>query len=143
MIRLPIGYYVEKAIDWLTYNLDSFSMIKTILLAIINSFEFIFTGIPFIVMLLIFVIISWKVAGRNVAIFTAIGLVIIKSINLWQQTMSTFALVATATVIAIVIGIPLGIWMSFRDTVNSFVRPILDFMQTMPAFVYLIPAVYF
>ncbi|NLY70320.1 MAG: proline/glycine betaine ABC transporter permease [Clostridiales bacterium] len=144
MIRLPIGYYVEKAIDWLTYNLDSFfSSIKTILLVIINSFEWIFIGLPFIVMLLLFVLIAWKVAGRNTAIFTVIGLIIIKSINLWQQTMSTFALVATSTVIAIVIGIPLGVWMSFSDRANRIVRPVLDFMQTMPAFVYLIPAVYF
>jgi glycine betaine/proline transport system permease protein len=57
--------------------------------------------------------------------------------------MSTFALVATSTVIAIVIGIPLGVWMSFSDRANRIVRPVLDFMQTMPAFVYLIPAVYF
>lgn len=144
MFRLPIGNYVELAIDWLTENLDSFfTGIKSILLTIIDGFEWLFLTIPFVVILLIFAAIAWKFAGRNVAIFTAVGLLVINSIALWSDTMKTFALVATATFIAIIIGIPLGIWMSHSDTVNRIVRPILDFMQTMPAFVYLIPAVYF
>jgi len=144
MYRLPLGKYIEKIIDWLTINMaDFFNGIKAFLLAIINGFEWIFLSIPSYVMMIIIVLIAWKLAKKGVAIFTAIGLLLIQSINLWQETMQTLSLVFTATLIALIIGIPLGIWMSRNKTTNNIIRPILDFMQTMPAFVYLIPAVYF
>jgi glycine betaine/proline transport system permease protein len=78
-----------------------------------------------------------------VGIFTLIGLLLIYNMGFWVQTMETLALVITSVLIALVIGIPLGIWASKSDTVENIVRPILDFMQTLPAFVYLIPAVLF
>lgn len=144
MYRLPIGKNVEIGVDWLTDNLSPlFSAIKATFLFIINGFEFIYVGIPFVIMLLIVGAIAWFTAGKKTAIFTVLGALLIKSIELWDLTMKTFALVTTATVIALVIGIPLGICMSRSNTLNKVMRPILDFMQTMPAFVYLIPAVYF
>lgn len=144
MIRLPIGDVVEKAVYWMTDNWAGFfSGIKMVLLWIITSFEWLFTNIPFFVIILLLALLAWKLAGRGTAIFTAVGLLVVVSINLWTETMETLALVVTATLVALIIGIPLGIWMSRSDTVNKIVRPILDFMQTMPAFVYLIPAVYF
>jgi glycine betaine/proline transport system permease protein len=144
MFRIPIGDYVEIVIDWLTDNLAPFfDVIKNILLSIVQGFEFIFTLIPFYVTIPLLALAAWKVTGKKTAVFTVIGLLLIESIGLWAQTMSTLALVFTATVIAIIIGLPIGIWMSGNDTANKVVRPVLDFMQTMPAFVYLIPAVYF
>ncbi len=144
MINLPIGEVTEVAIDWLTENLSGFfDVIKTILEGVLNFFELIFNGIPWIVMILIIALIGWKVASKKVALFSIIGLLIIVSMDLWIETMETLALVVTATVIALAIGIPLGIWMSNNNKLDRFMRPILDFMQTMPAFVYLIPAVYF
>jgi len=144
MIRLPIGEVIEVAIDWLTENLSGFfDVIKAILEGALNLFEMIFNGIPWFLMILIIALIGWKVASKKVALFSIFGLLIIVSINLWTETMETLALVVTATVIALAIGIPLGIWMSTNDKLDKFMRPILDFMQTMPAFVYLIPAVYF
>lgn len=142
--RIPIGAYVEKIIDWLTVNLAPFfTGIKNGLLAIVNGFEFIFNGIPFFILIALLAVLAWRLAGRGTGIFTAVGLLLIVSMNLWHQTMQTLALVFTATLIALLLGLPLGIWMSRSDRANSIIRPILDFMQTMPAFVYLIPAVYF
>lgn len=144
MIRLPIGDVVEKAIDWMTANwAPFFGVIKAVLLWIITRFELLFNFIPFYVMILLLAVLAWFLAGRGTAIFTAVGLLVVVSIGLWTETMETLALVMTSTLIALIIGIPLGIWMSRSETVNRIVRPILDFMQTMPAFVYLIPAVYF
>lgn len=144
MIRLPIGDYVERGIDWLTVNLAPFfTGIKEGLSGIINGFDVIFNGIPFFITIAILAVIAWRLAGRGTAIFTVLGLLLIVSMNLWKQTMETLALVVTATLIALILGLPLGIWMSRSDKANGTIRPILDFMQTMPAFVYLIPAVYF
>ncbi len=144
MIRLPIGIYVEKGVDWMTIHWSSFfTGIKTGIEAIINGFEFIYIGIPFVIMLVMIAGLAYFTAGKRTAIFSVAGCLIIKSIELWEMTMSTFALVTTATLIALMIGVPLGIWMSGSDRLNKIMRPVLDFMQTMPAFVYLIPAVYF
>lgn len=144
MIRLPIGIYVEKGVDWMTIHWSSFfTGIKTGIEAIINGFEFIYIGIPFVIMLVMIAALAYFTAGKRTAIFSVAGCLIIKSIELWEMTMSTFALVTTATLIALMIGVPLGICMSGSDRLNKIMRPVLDFMQTMPAFVYLIPAVYF
>ena len=144
MYRLPIGKYVEIGVDWLTDNLSVFfDAIKDGFLFVIDGFEFIYVGIPFLIMLLIVGALAWLTAGKRTAIFAVAGSLVIKSMELWELTMKTFALVTTATVIALAIGIPLGILMSRSNKLNKTMRPILDFMQTMPAFVYLIPAVYF
>ena len=144
MINLHIGDAVEVAIDWLTQNLAPlFSGIKAALLWVINSFAWVFTVIPWYVMILLLAVAAWRLSSRGVAIFTVVGLVLIEMMGLWTATMQTLALIFTATLIALLIGVPLGIWMSRNDTLNRIIRPVLDFMQTMPAFVYLIPAVYF
>jgi glycine betaine/proline transport system permease protein len=84
----------------------------------------------------------WRV-GWKFAIFTILALALIIHMELWSGTMESLSLVLASTVIAMVIGIPLGIAMARSDMVASIVRPVLDLMQTMPAFVYLIPAAMF
>lgn len=144
MFRFEIGSYVERIIDWMTLNWAGFfTHIRDGLDAVISWFTWIFLHTPFIAFVIIFVILAYKIAGKGVAIFTAIGLLLIQTINLWTETMQTLSMITTASLIALIIGIPLGIWMSRSDRANKIIRPILDFMQTMPAFVYLIPAVYF
>jgi glycine betaine/proline transport system permease protein len=141
---LPIGKIFEDIIDWLTLNLAPlFDGIKAVLSGTIDGFAWLFTVIPFFILILLLAFLAYRLSGRGVAIFTVVGLALIYMIGLWNETMQTLALVATSTLIALIIGIPLGIWMSRRETVNRVMRPVLDFMQTMPAFVYLIPAVYF
>lgn len=144
MIKLPIGATVEVAIDWMTENLDGFfNLIKDGLEGILGFFEGVFNGIPWFIMIILITLLCWYKAGKRVGIFAVVGLFLIYSMDLWSETMETLALVITATFIALAIGMPLGIWMSKSDRLDKIVRPILDFMQTMPAFVYLIPAVYF
>ncbi len=144
MYRLPIGEYVEQIIDWLIENLSFlFDAINDILLGIVEGFEFVLLGVPFYIIIPVIALVAWKITNKGIVIFSILGLLLIESLGLWENTMLTLALVATATLISVLIGMPLGIWMSRNDKLNDIIRPVLDFMQTMPAFVYLIPAVYF
>ncbi len=142
--KIPIGDFVEKGIDWMTKNFSGFfAAIKEALSGIIDGTSWLLSAIPVVVFIIIFAFLAWWIAGKGLAIFTGIGLFLIANLNLWDKTMQTLALVSASTLIALVVGLPLGIVMSKSDTANKIIRPILDFMQTMPAFVYLIPAVYF
>jgi glycine betaine/proline transport system permease protein len=144
MIDLHIGQGFELVIDWLTDNFgglfDGISATVTFILATFE--ELLLLPGPYI-MAALFALLAWKIAGRGVAIFTVIGFFLIMSMGFWKETMESLALVITSVLFALVIGLPIGIWASKNDTVERVVRPILDFMQTLPAFVYLIPAVLF
>lgn len=144
MFDLNIGSYFETFILWLKDNFEFiFDFIKDVLEGTINGIEYILNVIPVIVVILIFGLLAWKVASKGVAIFTIIGLLLIDSMGLWAETISTLALVLSASFITLIIGIPLGIVASKSNRFDKILRPVLDFMQTMPAFVYLIPAVLF
>lgn len=144
MLDLPIGEVIEKFIDWLTANFDPvFDGISVGLTAMMDSFEWILLLAPSWVVILIFTAIAWYIAGRGVAIFTLVGLFLNDGMNLWEETMVTLAMVTSSAIVALVIGIPVGIWAARSTIVERITRPILDFMQTMPAFVYLVPAVIF
>ncbi len=93
--------------------------------------------------ILLLALIAYLVVGGGVTVFTVAGLLIILSMGLWIATMETLALVLSATLFALVLGVPLGILAARSETADAVIRPVLDFMQTMPAFVYLIPAVFF
>jgi glycine betaine/proline transport system permease protein len=142
--KLPVGKFFESMIDWLTQNLGPFfDIINSILTGIISTFETVLLFIPPLILIALMVVLAWRIAGKGVAIFSIIGLLLIHSMGFWEETMITLALVVTSGLLALIIGIPVGIWASRKDAVENVVRPILDFMQTMPAFVYLIPAVLF
>lgn len=142
--KIPIGPFMEDVIDWMTVNLSGlFTGIKNTLSWIIDGIDWILSSIPVFAFIALAILLAWYVAGKGMAAFTGIGLLLIQNLNLWDKTTLTLALVLASTLIALVIGLPLGILMSKSDTSNKIIRPILDFMQTMPAFVYLIPAVYF
>ncbi len=142
--KLPLGVHVESAIDWMTANFAGFfSVIRKGLLGIIESIDWVLSAIPLFVFIVAVVFLAWWVAGRGTAIFTAVGLLLINNLGLWGKMLLTLSMVSTATLIALVVGLPLGILMAKNGTANKIIRPVLDFMQTMPAFVYLIPAVYF
>ncbi len=144
MFEFHIGPYVEAFTNFLNTHLDIiFGAINTFINGIVGGIEWVLLFIPVIVLILFFTIISYLIKGRNFAIFTAIGLLLIDTMQLWEMTMSTLALVITSVILTLVIGIPLGIQSSRSDKLANILRPVLDFMQTMPAFVYLIPAVLF
>lgn len=144
MFTFHIGPIFEDFVLWLKDNLDFlFSFIKEVLEGGISSLEWLLNVIPSIVLIILFALLAWKVASRGVAIFTLLGLLLIDAMELWPDTMSTLALVISSALIALIIGIPVGIIASKSNKFDRIIRPVLDFMQTMPAFVYLIPAVLF
>ena len=95
------------------------------------------------VLIIAVALLAWRVAGRRVAVFSAAGLALLWNLRLWEPTIETFTLVLFSTLVAVMIGLPLGIWAALKERVYKTIMPILDFMQTMPAFVYLIPAIPF
>lgn len=141
---IDIGYGVEVAVDWLDATLGPvFDFISMILDSLMVVFENVLLFPPDLVMIGLLSALAWWIAGRGVGIFSLIGLSLISSMGYWENTMITLAQVATSAIVALVVGVPIGIWASRSEVVNATVRPVLDFMQTMPAFVYLIPAVLF
>lgn len=144
MIDIPVGRFFEIIIQWMIDNWSGFFDAVTVTVqASLNAFEALLMFPHPLVMIGILTAVAWYISGRGVALFTTAGLFLIEGMGLWPETMDTLALIFTAVIIALMIGIPVGIWSSKNDMVEKLVRPILDFMQTMPAFVYLIPAVLF
>lgn len=141
---LDVGTYIEMFINWLTRNFSGvFDGINNGISALIGGLESLLIWTPFyIIIVLLSGYAFWKVS-KGTGVLTLLGLVFIYLLGFWEETMLTLALVLASTIIALLVGIPLGIWSAKNNTVDKIVRPILDFMQTMPAFVYLIPAVLF
>lgn len=144
MFTFHVGPFFDFIINWLTDNIEPFfDFIKLINQTLILGLETVLLIIPSIVIIIIFALLALKLANKKTAILTVLGLLFINSIELWTQTMETLALIIVSAFISLLIGIPLGIWAARSERANKTLRPILDFMQTMPAFVYLIPAVLF
>ena len=110
---------------------------------LLNAIESVFVGTPWIVTAVMFVVIAKTAAGSRVATFVGASLVYLALFGFWQTAMSTISLVVAATIICVVAGLPLGIWVGKSRTGTAIVTPILDVMQTIPSFVYLLPAVAF
>ncbi|GGH30378.1 proline/glycine betaine ABC transporter permease [Sphingobacterium alkalisoli] len=141
---IDIGQYVAVAVKWLMNNLRPlFDFIKSTGNAGIESIEWVLVGVPFYITIALFTAAAWKYAGSRVAVFTLFGLALIYLMGFWEETMQTLALIISSTIIALIMAVPLGIWSAKNQTAQRIIRPLLDLMQTMPAFVYLIPAVLF
>lgn len=142
--RIPIGDWTNDGIDWLTDNakwlFDAFSALMKFL---VEGFSDALTSVPAAVMLVIFAVIAWFFRSWRLALGSIIGFVLVLGMRQWETMLQTMSLVLVSTLTAVILAIPLGIWAAKSNTVSAIVRPIMDFMQTMPAFVYLIPAVTF
>ena len=143
---LPVGEAVEAIVAWMD---ETFGWL---LEAITNGMDVLVSGfqdgmaaIPPLLLIIIFAALAWILTRKNIkiALLTLFGLLFIYLMDLWSETLLTLALVLTSTVVALAIAIPLGIFASRSATVDAVLRPALDLMQTMPSFVYLIPAVIF
>lgn len=142
--ELPIGEVVDEVVDWLvTYAALLWDGISWIVRVLIDNAMWLLGTPPWWAMMVIFVGFALWARGWKFALFTLISLLIIDSMRLWGQTMDTFALAIVATVLAAGIGIPIGILAARNDAVSAAIRPVLDFMQTLPVFVYLVPAMFF
>jgi glycine betaine/proline transport system permease protein len=143
-MTLDVGGAFEVIINWLEANLSPvFDGLGAFIEWVLGGIEVALMWPHWAVIVAILVVLSWRVAGRSMAIFSVIGMLLVVNMNLWTEAMETLALIGASVIIALVLAVPLGIWSSKSDAAEGVVRPILDFMQTLPAFVYLIPAVLF
>ena len=140
--KIPIGPWAKAFVDWLTSNADwFFNQLAFVLSHVIDGLLFVLQKPhPLIVVFGISAIAYWLRRSIVVAVFTCLGLLFIVNQGYWKETTATLALVLASTFVSMIVGIPLGIAAARRPGVNSLLRPILDLMQTIPTFVYLIPA---
>jgi len=139
--KIEIGSWVQNLVEFLEKHDAVFMGISDGLEWFVNQLVNVFSMIhPFVFIIIIAALAFWR-SGIGVAIFSLIGLWLIFNLGYWDDTLQTIALIITSVVISIIIGIPFGIWVGLNNTAKNIITPILDFMQTMPAFVYLIPMV--
>ncbi|MGH0524417.1 ABC transporter permease [Bacillus cereus] len=143
--RIPLGEWVDLFVASLYEHFEGlFRGFSYIIGGFVDLLTNFLTIIPAILMIIILCFLIWYTTRKlSLVIFTLIGLLFILNINYWAQTMQTLALVLTSVIISIIVGIPIGILASQNERFSKFLKPTLDFMQTMPAFVYLIPAITF
>lgn len=120
-----------------------FDGITTFLRAMLSAITAVFVGTPWVITMAAIIAISYTFAGARVTAFVALSLAYLAFFGFWQTAMDTLALVTAASIICVVFGLPLGIWVGKSERVQAIVTPILDIMQTIPSFVYLLPAVAF
>ncbi|MCW3490880.1 ABC transporter permease [Dethiobacter alkaliphilus] len=144
MPRLPIGEYFTVIVNFLRDNFDPlFSAIREILAWISGTIIDILDFPPYWVIAILIALLAYKLAGKNIALFSLLAVFLIEGMELWPRATVTLSQIITATIIALLIGVPTGILAAKFDTIDKILRPVLDLMQTMPAFVYLIPAAMF
>jgi glycine betaine/proline transport system permease protein len=142
--RIPVGAWVEAAVDWIQANFTGLlDGISDGLGLVIGSFEDALLAFPPLLLAALIVALAWWRVGWRFALFAVAAMALLFGMDIWKETVATLALVIGSSLVALAIGIPIGIAMARSDTVETVARPILDFMQTMPPFVYLIPAAIF
>ena len=140
----PIASWIDDSFDWASANYAIFFKgISRGIRIVLEGLETVFVKTPWPVVMTVIVVTAWRLAGPRVAIFTAAALAYLAVLGYWERSMATVALLGTAAFICVAVGIPLGMWCARSNRVFAVARPILDFMQSMPAFVYLIPVIAF
>ncbi|CAJ1201477.1 ABC transporter permease [Companilactobacillus paralimentarius] len=143
--QIPLAHWIDNFVDWLVQFTGFFNAITNFIGSINNAFQWVFDIIPIWLFIVLVIALTYYVnrdqQNWGLLIFEFLGLLLIWNLDYWRDMTQTLTLVLTSSLIALVIGIPLGILMAKSHTAEIILKPILDFMQTMPAFVYLIPAV--
>jgi glycine betaine/proline transport system permease protein len=135
---------VADFIDWLLATVPwLFDAVSAVMQVLVEALTDLLTTPPPVVWLVVFTLVALVVRGWGLALYTLLAFLLVVSLELWTETMQTLSLVLVAAVIATAIGVPIGILAARNRAVSVAVRPVLDFMQTTPVFVYLIPAVFF
>jgi glycine betaine/proline transport system permease protein len=134
--------WIQTGVDFLVENYrDVFQIIKFPVEKTLEGFDWLFNAVPAPVMILLFMIAAWRFAGKRVSLFTFATFMLIGLLGLWEDSMTTLSMVLASVLFCAVVGIPLGILSGRSDRFEAFLRPLLDAMQTTPAFVYLVPVV--
>ena len=139
--KLDLGSWVKDVVQHLLDNYSgAFDSIGKLVSGFSEGIEALLMLPPAWLLIAIFVALGlWRI-GARFAVFTTVAFILIVMTGFWEQTVVTLGLTFSSTLISLLLGIPLGIWAAKSERVATIIRPILDFMQTMPAFVYLIPA---
>jgi glycine betaine/proline transport system permease protein len=141
--QIPIAKWVNSAISWIIGNFGgAFDVLNSAIEGVVNALSFLLTVPPTLVMIVILAVIAFFLSGWRIALFAVLGLLLVVSLGLWSLTMTTLSLILVATTVCLAIGIPIGILAAKSPRLEEISLPILDLMQTMPAFVYLVPFVF-
>ncbi|MEU0413055.1 ABC transporter permease/substrate binding protein [Streptomyces griseorubiginosus] len=144
MPRIPLGDWVNDTVDWLLDHVSwLFDFFKTVFTGTYDGIDAVLQAPQPLLLAGIFAVIAFWLRGTLAGLLTFAGFAFIDSLDLWEDAMTTLSLVLVATIIALVVAVPVGIWAARSDRVSGLVRPVLDFMQTLPAMIYLIPAILF
>lgn len=142
--RIPLADFIDTLLDFLV---TQFAPLTKAFSDVVDvGIDWMVTGLMFFppwALILILAALIWYFSGWKVSVFTLVGLALTWSLDLWEPMIQTLTMVVLATLIAVVIGLPLGILAALSRIARRITMPVLDFMQTMPAFVYLIPAIPF
>lgn len=144
MPRLPLGQWVDSSVDWLQAQLSwLFDAVTAVVTGLYDGIDAVLSAPEPLLFAGILAVVAWWLRGLTAGVLAFAGFALVDSIELWDDAMSTLSLVLVATLVTLVIAVPLGIWAARSKTVSAVLRPVLDFMQTMPAMVYLIPGIIF
>ncbi|MFD3584411.1 ABC transporter permease/substrate binding protein [Streptomyces sp. NPDC058683] len=144
MPRLHLGDWVDSGVNWLVAHMSwLFDAIRAVVEGMYDGIDGVLTAPAPLLLAGIFAVLAWWLRGLTAGVLAFAGFALVDSLDLWDRAMSTLALVLVATVIALVISVPLGIWAARSRAVSATVRPVLDLLQTMPSMVLLIPAILF
>jgi ABC-type proline/glycine betaine transport system permease subunit len=143
--RIPLGDWVDYLVRdvLLVYLSWFFDFVRAASILLIDAVEWLLLLPPSAVFIVLAALLGWRLRSAAFGGFTVAAFLLVESLGLWEATMQTLALVLVATAVAVAIGVPVGIAAARSSTVSAITRPVLDFMQTLPAFVYLIPAIMF
>ena len=139
---LPVESWINQSLDWVVLNFRPF--FQTVRVPIDNTLggvEGVLQSMPALAMIGLIALLAWQFAGRAVAIGAAVSLLLVAMLGIWPEAMVTLSLVLTSLAFCLVVGLPMGILLASSDRLQRFTRPLLDAMQTTPAFVYLVPVV--
>ena len=143
-IRLTGISWVESFFNWAVLNGEVlFDGITYGIRLMLDALELVFVNTPWIVIMSLIILLTWLTAGARMSIYSGAFLTYIGLLGFWEKAMTTLALLGTAACLSILIGIPLGMFAARRPRFYAFIQPIMDFMQTMPAFVFMIPVIAF
>ncbi|MGF9978060.1 glycine betaine ABC transporter substrate-binding protein [Viridibacillus arvi] len=144
MTKIPLGEWVDSLVDWITVTFAAlFSFFTNLIDGLLNIIVDVLSVGPPIVLIIVLALLVGYTSKWPLGIFTVVSLLLVDNLGYWDSTIQTLAIVLVSGFFIILLGIPIGIWCAQNKTVQNIVTPILDFMQTMPAFVYLIPSILF
>lgn len=139
---IPLGEWVQNALNYLVHNFrDVFRAVRWPIDQVLNGIEFVLQSIPPTIGILLSSLLGWQLAGKRMALLCLVTLTLLGMIGVWSESMTTLSLVLTSVFFCALFGVPLGILSARNDHLERAIRPALDAMQTLPAFVYLVPVV--